>query len=136
MSHRAAAGGDTSPCLIVVPTQTSYELEQPTKVRMKRKWPLQGTSQWFLKKKSFGSPGWPAALPRLQPSQPSEMTTLVAGYIHRKRRPHSGGSSCLGTVPNPRNFLMTGGGRAVDRERDDQLISLNKAAIKAGCKLL
>ena len=38
----------------------------------------------------------------------------------------------MGTIPNPRNFLMTGGGRAVDRERDDQLISLNKAAIKAG----
>ena len=43
MSHRNAADGDTSPCLIVVPTQTSYELEQPTKVRMKRERPLQDT---------------------------------------------------------------------------------------------
>ena len=74
----------------------------------------------------------PAALPRLQPFQPSAMSASVADYLHKKRRPHSGGTSCLGTVPNPRNFLMTGGGRAVDRERDDQLISLNKAAIKAG----
>ncbi len=52
MSHRAAAGGDTSPCLIVVPTQTSYELEQPTKVRMKRESPLQGTLQRFMKLKN------------------------------------------------------------------------------------
>ena len=47
-----------------------------------------------------------------------------------KKRPSASGMSMATWGPTPGNYLLTGGGRAVDRERDEQLIQLNRAAIK------
>ncbi|KAK9803426.1 hypothetical protein WJX72_011695 [[Myrmecia] bisecta] len=51
--------------------------------------------------------------------------------VPKKKRPSSAGSSQLcGASYATRNFLLTGGGRSIDQQREDQLNYLNRAAIK------
>ena len=113
--------------ILIVPTTTSYELEPSQLHRAPRKRkhcaPLSVLPHCWT---SCRDAGWPCTLSRVQLIT---STLLAAG----------GGKSSSAVASEdqtycPKNYLMSGGHRAAAKDREDQLLQLNRAAIKV-CSL-
>ncbi len=109
--------------IVIVPTTTSYELEPSQEQRAPRKRKRCAALSVLPHCQTSGrDAGCLYTLVRVQ----SKMNTLLT----------AGGGKSSSVVASqdqtycPKNYLMSGGHRAAAKDRDDQLLQLNRAAIK------
>lgn len=108
--------------IVIVPTTSSYELE------FDRERPHRKRTFWFpltcICRKSHNTTGF---LPRKAvPLQLHTTSDVTAGISQSANKTVTRDDS-----HSPKNYLMSGGHRAAARDRDEQLLQLNRAAMKA-----
>lgn len=99
--------------IVIVPTTTSYELESTPRERAPRKRKTAAVPTQALSSKPVLQ-----QLLCLQLPAGASKTTHVTAYSD--------------ATYSPSNYLVSGGARAAARDRDEQLMQLNRAAIKVG----
>ena len=99
--------------IVIVPTSTSYELDSAPPERAPRRRAVANVDRPC---RGSGTASWHWVLSLLAKCAGSAKTTHVTTYSD--------------ATYSPRNYLLSGGSRATARDRDEQLLQLNRAAIK------
>lgn len=117
-------GQESRANIVIVPTTSSYELE------LQRERPKRTRTSWGSFDLICRTPHNRFCTREAVPLQPYTTSDVTAGsnkvVSNRVTRDDS---------HSPRNYLMSGGYRAAARDRDEQLLQLNRNAMKA-CALL
>ena len=120
-------GRDCKANIVIVPTTSSYELElEPQRERTHRKrgswlpltWSVCRALHRLMYHRLHAVGGVRIHL--------QHMLVILAGSSQPARKP-----ATREVNSSPKNYLMSGGYRAANRDRDEQLLQLNRAAMKA-----